>query len=205
MAKVYAQASVSLDGYIAGPGQTGFDKLFAWCTAGPVETPSADPERLTYRTSEATARYLRGVQGHTGAYVIGRMLFDLTSGWNGRHPGGLPVFVVTSRPAPAGWEPSTPFTFVGDGVESAIAQARAVAGDLDVGVGPGRTVTAALQAGLLDELLMDVVPVVLGGGTPMLPDVGDAGPFGFTRAEVIDGIGVTHLVYRCGAGGIRTH
>ena len=76
MGKVFTQASVSLDGYISGPGQTGFDRLFAWCTAGTVATPTADPDRLTYLTSEATARYLRELQERIGACVVGRNLFD---------------------------------------------------------------------------------------------------------------------------------
>ncbi|MFC9894602.1 dihydrofolate reductase family protein [Nocardia sp. NPDC127579] len=196
MGKVFTQASVSLDGYIAGPGQTGFDRLFAWCTAGTVATPSADPDRLTYRTSEATARYLRELQEQVGACVVGRKQFDLTAGWNGRHPSGVPVFVVTHRPPPTGWTATTPFTFVEDGVEHAIARAREVAGHRDVGVGPGGTVADALRAGLLDELRMDVVPIVLGGGTPMLTGLGDAAPIGFEQAEIIEGIGVTHLIYR---------
>ncbi|WP_157244944.1 dihydrofolate reductase family protein [Nonomuraea typhae] len=204
MGKVFTQASVSLDGYISGPGQTGFDRLFAWCTAGTVATPTADPDRLTYLTSEATARYLRDLQERIGACVVGRNLFDLTAGWNGRHPSGVPVFVVTHRPPPAGWEATaTPFTFVSDGVENAIARAREVAGHRDVGVGPGGTVADALRAGLLDELRMDVVPVVLGAGTPMLTGLGDTAPIGFDLAEIIEGIGVTHLIYRRATQNLR--
>ncbi|WP_205718036.1 dihydrofolate reductase family protein [Actinomadura soli] len=150
--------------------------------------PTADPDRLTYLTSEATARYLRELQKRIGACVVGRNLFDLTAGWNGRHPSGVPVFVVTHRPPPAGWEATTtPFTFVSDGVENAIARAREVAGHRDVGVGPGGTVADALRAGLLDELRMDIVPVVLGAGTPMLTGLGDTAPIGFDPAEIIEG------------------
>ncbi|MEV4262458.1 hypothetical protein [Kribbella sp. NPDC049584] len=69
MTKVYAQASLSLDGYVAGPGGTGFDRLFAWCTAGDVVTPSRQPDRLTYRTNGATAAYLRELLDETGAVV----------------------------------------------------------------------------------------------------------------------------------------
>ncbi|QWF77817.1 dihydrofolate reductase family protein [Amycolatopsis sp. CA-230715] len=196
MGKVFTQASVSLDGYISGPGQSGFDRLFAWCTAGPVATPTTDPDRLTYRTSETTARYLCELQERIGACVVGRKQFDLTAGWAGRHPSGVPVFVVTHRPPPPGWDAAAPFTFVTDGVANAIALAREAAGQRDVGVGPGGTVADALRAGLLDELRMDVVPVVLGGGTPMLSGLDGAAPIGFEQAEVVEGIGVTHLTYR---------
>ncbi|WP_248962122.1 hypothetical protein [Sphaerisporangium perillae] len=72
MGRVIAQASVSLDGFIAGPDQTGFDRLFAWCTSGEVATPSNDPDRLTYRTSAASADYLRDLLDNTGACVVGR-------------------------------------------------------------------------------------------------------------------------------------
>jgi hypothetical protein len=71
MGKVFAQASVSLDGFIAGPGGTGFEHLFAWCTAGEVETPTDQPERLTYLTNAATADYLRDLLDGTGAIVVG--------------------------------------------------------------------------------------------------------------------------------------
>ncbi|WP_242905668.1 dihydrofolate reductase family protein [Actinomadura terrae] len=196
MGKVVAQASVSLDGFIAGPGGSGFDRLFAWCTAGDVATLSAQPDRLTYRTSAGTAGYLRDTMARTGALVVGRGQFDLTGGWGGSHPiGDVPVFVVTHRP-PAGWVNTvTPFTFVTDGVESAVRQAVAAAGARDVGIGPGSLVGQALDLGLLDELRLDLVPVVLGGGVRMLDGVATA-PVDFGDPEVIVGAGVTHLIYR---------
>ena len=122
MGKVATGLSMSLDGFIAGPNGTGFDRLFAWCTAGDVETPTSQPDRLTYRTNAATAAYLRDLLESTGALVIGRRLFDATNGWNGSHPLGKPVFVVTHEP-PADWvNTDTPYTFVTDGIASAIAQ-----------------------------------------------------------------------------------
>lgn len=195
MSKVFTQASVSLDGFIAGTGHSGFDKLFAWCRAGDVETPSEDPERLIYRTNAATAAYLREMMESTGALVVGRTLYDLTNGWNGRHPGGLPVFVVTHRAPDEPIETETPFTFVTDGIESAIEQARKVAGDKAVGVGPGSTVGQAITAGLLDEIRLDLVPLILGAGTPMLTGISDQ--LSLSTPETIAGQGVTHLIYSC--------
>lgn len=196
MTKVFTQASVSLDGYIAGPGGTGFDRLFAWCTAGDVETPSRQPERLIYRTNSATAAYLRELRDETGAIVVGRRQFDATNGWGGSHPLGVPVVVVTHQP-PAGWtDTDTPFSFVTGGVEAAIEKAKAVAGDKWVGVGPGSTVGQAVRAGLVDEIRVDLVPVTLGGGVRMLEGLDDD-PRSLTTARVIEGIGVTHLVYQC--------
>jgi dihydrofolate reductase len=194
MPKVYAQASVSLDGFIAGPNGTGFDRLFAWCTAGDVETPTSQPDRLTYRTNAATAAYLRDLLEGTGALVVGRRLFDATNGWNGSHPLGKPVFVVTHEP-PTDWvDTDTPYTFVTDGIAAAIAQAHSAAGSLDVGVGPGTTVVQALDAGLLDELRLDLVPTTLGSGTPMLEGLTKSHTF--TDPHIINGTGVTHLIYK---------
>ncbi|TDX03880.1 dihydrofolate reductase family protein [Kribbella sp. VKM Ac-2566] len=194
MPKVYAQASVSLDGFIAGPNGTGFDRLFAWCTAGDVETPTSQPDRLTYRTNAATAAYLRDLLEGTGALVVGRRLFDATNGWNGSHPLGKPVFVVTHEP-PTDWvDTDTPYTFVTDGVTAAIAQAQSAAGSLDVGVGPGTTVVQALDAGLLDELRLDLVPTTLGSGTAMLEGLTKSHTF--TDPQIINGTGVTHLIYK---------
>jgi dihydrofolate reductase len=192
MTKVFAQASVSLDGYIAGPGGGGFEHLFAWCTAGEVETPSAAPDRLTYRTNAATASYLRDLIDTTGAVVVGRRLFDLTAGWGGSHPLGAPVFVVTHEP-PADWvDQDTLFTFVTDGVESAIGKALAAASGKNVGIGPGSTVGQALDAGLVDEFRIDLVPFTLGGGTRLLDATGH---HSFGDPTVIAGTGVTHLIY----------
>ncbi|GAB3762258.1 dihydrofolate reductase family protein [Microlunatus parietis] len=187
---------VSLDGYIAGPDNSGFDRLFAWCTAGDVETPSAQPDRLTYRTSAATAAYLQDLVDRTGAFVVGRRQFDDTNGWGGSHPAGkLPAFVVTHRP-PTGWvNTDTPFTFVTGGIESAIGQAVAAADGKDVGIGPGSIVGQALDLGLLDELRVDLVPHLLGGGTRMLDGVTDA-PVDFADPKIITRTGVTHLIYR---------
>ena len=195
MTRVFAQASVSLDGYIAGPGGTGFDRLFAWCTAGHVETPTRQPDRLTYRTNSATAAYLRELLDETGAIVVGRRLFDVTNGWGGSHPLGVPVFVVTHQP-PADWYTTdTPFSFVTDGVPSAIEKAKAVAGGKKVGIGPGSTVGQALRAGLVDELRVDLVPVTLGDGVRMLDGLDDQAR-DFATSRVIEGVGVTHLIYQ---------
>lgn len=122
-------------------------------------------------------------------------MFDQTKGWGGAHPiGAVPVFVVTHQ-APADWTNTvTPYTFVTDGVESAIRQAIEAAGGKDVGIGPGSTVGQALDLGLVDELRFDLVPTILGGGVRVF-DVAQA-PVDFGDPEVITGIGVTHLIYR---------
>src|SRR5919201_4890662 len=100
------------------------------------------------------------------ANVIGRRLFDLTNGWNGKPAAGEHVFVVTHQP-PTDWEytDTAPFTF-GDGVENAIAAAKDFAGDRDVDVAAGQIGSQALELGLIDQVVLNVVPVVFCSGRP---------------------------------------
>jgi dihydrofolate reductase len=107
----------------------------------------------------------------------------------------VPVFVVSSSVPPAWVDEGSPFTFVTDGLESALGQAQAVAGDKDVGVGAASIVQQCLRAGRLDELHIDLVPVLLGGGVGLFDHLG-SGPIDLERTRVIQGAGVTHLTYR---------
>jgi dihydrofolate reductase len=127
--------------------------------------------------------------------VFGRRTFDLTHGWGGNHPLDVPVFVVTSSAPPAWVSEGSPFRFVTDGLESALEQAKAVAGDKDVGVGAASIVQQCLRAGLLDELHLDLVPVLLGGGVSLFDHLG-TGPIDLERTRVIEGAGVTHLTFQ---------
>lgn len=195
MSKVYTGASMSLDGYISGPGETGFEHLFKWMGNGDVEVTTADPE-LTMRMTEGNARHFRGLLDMTGALVVGRKLFDFTKGWGGRHPMDLPVVVLTHS-VPDGWEQEgESFVFVTDGIEAAVERARELAGDKVVGVNGGTIARQCLDARLLDEIWVDLVPVLLGGGTPFFEQLGSApveleGPL-----SVEDDKDVTHLRYR---------
>jgi dihydrofolate reductase len=195
MTTVYTGASMSIDGYISGPEESGFEHLFKWYGNGDVEFPTTKPD-MTMRMTETNAEHWRRVLGLTGAFVVGRRLFDFTNGWDGEHPAGKPVVVLTHRPPPDDWPKDAPFTFVTDGIEAAIEQARALAGDLGVGLNGGSIASQALDAGLLDEIWVDLVPVLLGGGTAFFDRLGSApveleGPLSIT-----DGEDVTHLRYR---------
>jgi dihydrofolate reductase len=193
MATVITQASMSLDGYIADPSDR-VGPLFDWYGNGDVEVTGADPDRV-FRVSAASAEYLRRAWSDAVAGVIGRRLFDLTNGWNGRPPVGEAVFVVTHRP-PRDWDfPDAPFTFVTDGVASAVAQARELAGDRVVSVSPGNVGGQAFAAGLVDEVLVDLVPVVFGAGVRYFGDYAGA-PLLLDNPEVVQGDRVTHLRYR---------
>lgn len=128
MSKVYTGASMSLDGYIAGPAETGFEHLFKWYGNGDVVVPTTHPG-MTLRMSAVSAEHFHNIVERTGALVVGRRLFDLTGAWGGNHPMGRPVVVVTHR-VPDGWpREDAPFTFVTDGIQSAIHKAQALAGD----------------------------------------------------------------------------
>ncbi|MET9799188.1 dihydrofolate reductase family protein [Streptomyces sp. NPDC006368] len=194
--KVYTGASMSLDGYISGPDETGFDKLFKWYENGDVTIETTHPE-LTFRLTDVSATHWRRIVQKTGALVVGRKLFDQTQGWGGNHPMGVPVVVVTHS-VPDGWpRPDAPFHFVTEGVERAVALARELAGEgKHVGVNAGTIAQQCLDAGLLDEVGVDLVPVLLGGGTPFFTDLKGA-PYEFEGPiSLAEGKDVTHLRYR---------
>lgn len=195
MGKVVTGASVSLDGYIAGPEETGFEHLFAWYDAGDIEFPSTHPE-LRFALGPSDHDYLSSYVDRVGALVVGRRLFDLVDGWGGVHPLDRPIVVVTHR-RPDAWitaHPQAPFSFVTDGVAAAIDVARHIARDKDVGVNGGTMARQCLELGLLDEIFLDLVPVLLGGGTPFFDHVGIA-PVLLDGPTVTEGRRATHLHY----------
>jgi dihydrofolate reductase len=186
-------AVVSLDGYIAYPDDMP-GALFDWYGNGDVEWYGTDPDR-PFHTTQGSADYTRGQWGRVGATVIGRRLFDITDGWNGVPPAGDHVVVVTHRPV-TGWDhPDAPFTFVGS-VAEGIAAAKDISGDKDVSVMAGDIGGQALAAGLVDEVALDVVPLIMGEGVPFF---GHA-TLGTTMLEnpddVVQGDRVLHLRYR---------
>ncbi|GAY13178.1 dihydrofolate reductase family protein [Pseudonocardia sp. N23] len=160
MARVIADMTMSLDGFIPDPAD-GIGELFGWFGNGDVETTTHN-EAITFRTTGASAAVLRDALENVGALVCGRRLYDLTHGWGGSHPTGAPIFVVTHE-APA--EPFAPgATFVTDGVASAVAPAEEAAGDGVVSVASAAITQQCLVAGLLDEVSVPSV-VAVGGVT----------------------------------------
>jgi len=191
MGEVIANMSMSLDGFIADPAD-GIDQLFGWMGNGEVEVPTA-VDWATFRMSPASAEYMRAAMVGVGALIAGRHLFDITQGWGGTHPLGVPVFVVTHEP-PADWPHTETFTFV-DSVESAVERARETAGDKNVVVASSKIAQQCLNAGLLDALNVDLVPVLLGQGVRWFDDLAKT-PVHLDDPAVIEGNGVTHLAYR---------
>jgi len=197
MGKVMVVAAVSLDGFIADPSDA-VGPLFDWYDNGEVAIAPGDPERV-FHVSEPTAQYMRESWTRVGAGVIGRRLFDITNGWSGRPAAGDAVFVVTHQ-APTDWPfPEAPFTFVTDGVRSAIEQAQAFAGDRDVTVTAGDIGRQVLDEGLADEVVLSLAPVVLGTGIPFFGEIAKP-PLLLENPTVIEGDRVTHLIYRMRSG-----
>ena len=192
MAKVIAIMSMSLDGFVADRAD-GVAEVFDWYTAGDVVVPTASPE-WTFRVSAPSAAHLRGLTGEVGAMLTGRRTFEVAGGWGGQHPWGIPAFVLTHG-VPEGWpRPGSTVYFVTDGLESAVAQAAAAAGERAVGVHGGDTIRQCLDAGLLDEIHIDLVPVLLGSGIPLFGQARNA-PVVLGNPTVVAGAGVTHLRY----------
>jgi len=187
---VVLYSSVSVDGFVADDNdQPG--PLFDWLTSGDV--PLDDSGAL--RVSQTSHDYVRPYWDQIGVTVVGRHVFDLTDGWDGTPPSGIDhVVVVTHRPPPEGWNPGAPFHFV-DGVEAAVAEAQELAGDRIVEVAAGDVGGQALAAGLVDEVRMDVVPVVFGSGKRFFGSV-DAQHLLEDPDVVLPGERVLHLRYR---------
>jgi dihydrofolate reductase len=198
MSKVIADMSMSIDGRIATPDDD-ITPLASWFFAGDTEVFPGVP----FRTSAASAQLLREAIGGTGAIVGGRRYFDLAAGWGGHHPTGLPVFILTHEP-PADWPADSTISFVTEGVEVALERARTAADGKDVAVATPDTVRQCLEAGLLDELQVNVVPIVLGDGHLFFQGIAES--IELDGPDVVEGSGVTHLRYRVrrdGAEGTR--
>ena len=190
---IMGAAAVSLDGFIADDNDD-VGPLFDWLNGDVSWTlPGSDSEA---RSTQASADFMTSHYRNMAANVIGRRLFDLTNGWNGKPAAGEHVFVVTHQP-PTDWEyvHTAPFTFV-DGVENAIAAAKDFAGDRDVDVAAGQIGSQALTLGLIDQVVVNLVPVVFGSGRPFFATGGLAEPLRLENpTTIVRGDRVTHLVY----------
>jgi dihydrofolate reductase len=208
MSSVTCQISISLDGFVAGPNQSMEDpigergmRLHEWAFATSTwreQHGQGGGERNV--DAEVAEEAMQGV----GAYIMGRKMFgggdgpwdETWRGWWGEDPPfHVPVFVLTHHARePLTMQGGTTFTFVTDGIESALEQARAAAGDKDVAIAGGASaVQQYLAAGLLDELYLHIVPIVLGSGERLLENVGDVD---FEIVKVVASPTVTHVKYR---------
>lgn len=192
MATVVALMSMSLDGFVADVND-GVAEVFDWYFAGDLEVPTRSPD-FTFRVSAPSAEHLRVLMADAGAFLTGRRTFEVADGWGGQHPWGVPAFVVTRR-VPDGWpRPGSTVQFVTDGIESAVAKAKSAAGSRSVFVHGARTIQGCLNAGLLDEIQIDLAAVLLGEGVRLFDGLIGA-PIVVGNPTVVSGVGVTHLRY----------
>jgi dihydrofolate reductase len=189
MSTVVMHNVVSVDGYIADANDD-VGPLFEWYYNGNTDLVDDGP----FAVSRASADYVRPVWAGIGAMVIGRHLFDLTNGWEGTPPAGEHVVVVSHRPKPEDWHPDASYHFLDD-VAAAIVRAKELAGERTVAVAAGDVGGQALALGLVDEVAMDVVPVVFGSGKRYFGPV-DAQHMLEDPDVVIRGDRVLHLRYR---------
>lgn len=192
MGKVFAEFSMSLDGYIAESGDE-IMRLFAWYFSG--KNAYTLDSGLEFRVDAESAVMLDELMRNTGAMVSGRRTFDITHGWGGEHPYGVPCFVVT-RDVPLEWTAHTDaVTFVTRGVEYAIQLAKAAAGEKNVAAGSAAIARHCLNAGLLDEIHIHLVPVLLGSGVRLFDHLENQNIV-LEHTKSIAADGVTHLLYR---------
>jgi len=198
MATVVIDMSVSLDGFVAGPndghafplGERGGERIFDWFQAG-GEPIGGDPR---FRPAGADRPIVEEMFATSGAVVSGRRTYEIADGWGGTFPvNAMPVFVVTHVPPADPPVGESRMTFVTDGVESAIRQAREAAGDGVVGVSGASISQQALQLGLVDEIRLHVAQILLGDGVRLFEHLGDA--IELQLVDVIDGPGATHVRY----------
>jgi dihydrofolate reductase len=209
MARLRCQISVSLDGYVAGPNQSvenplgeGGEQLHEW--AFRLEA-FRRPHGEEGGEVNASSALMEEALANVGATVMGRNMFgggpgpwgDWNGWWGEDPPFHHPVFVLTHHPRePLEMEGGTTFQFVTEGPERAVELAMAAAGGGDVAVGGGaETIRECLAAGLLDDLQLNVVPVLLGGGAPLFEGLDQAG-LELEQIGAVDAPGVAHLSYR---------
>jgi dihydrofolate reductase len=199
MGKVTFNMTMSLDGFVAGPNDNpenglgdGGEGLFKWYFSGDTEVKLSEGTPVL-KISKKSAKLLKeGIKGY-GAGVWGRKTFNIAHAWGGNPPGS-PAFIVTHN-VPREWvKEGSPFIFVTDGVESAIRQAKQAAGDKDVVICTASILQQALKAGLVDEINVDVAPILIGGGVSLFNQLG-TGPIELECTSVVEAPGVTHLRY----------
>jgi dihydrofolate reductase len=195
MATVVMHAVVSVDGFIADENDD-VGPLFEWYFNGdlPIASEAAEERHAPFRVGVRSQEYVSSFWGSIGATIQGRHLFELTSGWEAEPPAGEHLVVVSHRPRPEGWHPEADVPFFAD-VTSAVAEAERRAGERVVAVCAGNVGGQALALNLVDEVAMDVVPVVFGKGKRYFGPM-DAQQVLDDPSVVIQGDRVLHLRYR---------
>jgi dihydrofolate reductase len=193
MSKLIALMSMSLDGYVADRNDSPAE-VFAWYfNSGDVEIHTGGSDPMTFKVSGPSAEHIRSVTSGLGAVLTGRRTFEVAQGWGGNHAWG-PAFVLTHH-IPDGWpRPNSTVHFVTDGIESAVNQTKAAAAGKSVAVHGADTIQQCLNAGLLDEIHVDIAAVLLGSGVRLFDHL-TVTPAILENPTVVAGVGVTHLCY----------
>jgi dihydrofolate reductase len=195
MSKVTAGITISLDGYIIGPNDgpgrglgEGGERLHYWVFGGPW-TYDEEP---TGEATGADKQLLDEGFASLGAVIAGRNTYESAEAWGGKNPWEIPLFVVTHRPEEE--PPEGGFDFV-DGLDEAIARARAVAGDKNVSVmGGADLIRQALRAGYVEELTITIAPVILGGGKRLFDGFDES--LNLEHVRLLQSPLATHITYR---------
>jgi dihydrofolate reductase len=193
LATVIAALTMSVDGFIAHEDDS-VGHLFDWYDSGEVDVRWPGMNMVSH-VPPPSARYLRRTIEQAGAIVVGRRVYDYTRGWGGSHPLNVPLFLVTHDAPPAWPTPSAPFTAVPEGVAAAIGKATAIAGDKAVALAGPAIIGQALDLGLVDEIAVDLAPVLLGSGIRFFGELAHP-PILLDDPEVIESTRVTHLRFR---------
>jgi len=187
---------MSLDGYVAKEDNT-IGRLFDWLQNGEVALPTPAGDFEVHLTAPSAEHWQHWVAS-LGALVCGRTLFEVAEGWQGRHTLDVPVVAVTHQ-VPSDWvteHSDAPFSFITDGVPAAIARAHELAGDRVVAVTGGTIAKQCLDLGLLDEVAVDLVPVVMGeGNRPFFGRLSSGEVVLGNPTTCVQGDRVTHLVF----------
>lgn len=210
MGKIVADISMSLDGFIAGPkptleeplGHRG-EELHEWVVR---LAAWRKPHGMSGGETGPDNEVMKEITANIGAVIMGRKMFNggkgswekdsnLDGWWGDTPPFHVPVFILTKhKRKKVSKKGGTSFTFVTDGIESALSQAKKAAGNKDISIAGGaNAIQQFIKAGLLDELQIHMVPILLGGGTRLLDNLGDAK---LEKIRVIDSLLVTHLKFR---------
>lgn len=194
MSTIGAGFSMSLDGFIAGPNDD-ITHVFAWMYSGEKDmTVTTGDHDIDMKLSEESAEHMEDLPKGIGAIISGRRLFDMTHGWGGKHPMNVPIVLLTHREPPEWMSPDWPFE-VAHTLEDAIAKAKKMAGEQGIGVAGADVAQQCLKAGVLDEIGVDLVPVLLGEGVPFFKHLGIE-PIHLEITSVKPAPNVTHLSYR---------
>ena len=188
--KIILDITMSLDGFIAGENDY-VKPLHDWLFKGNVPSAYNDFFKLSKKSAKVFDNFIKT----TGAIVAGRRTYDITGGWGGNHPfPGVPVFVLTSHVPKKVPEGSTAFTFVSDGIKSTVRQARKAAGKKNVYILGGASIAQqCINAGLLDEMMIHLIPTLLGAGVRLFDNLEKQ--IKLEQSKIIEAPGITHLQF----------